>query len=54
VQFDPDLVEPFMRVLERYVPALAAGQVVTAEELDSNSLMHSRKRLMETIDLADV
>lgn len=53
VQFDPDLVEPFMRVLERYVPALAAGQVVTAEELDSNSLMHSRKRLMEAIDLAD-
>ncbi len=54
VQFDPELVEPFLRVLERYVPALAAGQVVTAEELDSNSLMHSRKRLMEAIDLADV
>ena len=33
VQFDPDLVEPFMRVLDRYVPALAAGEVVTAEEL---------------------
>ncbi len=53
VQFDPDLVEPFMRVLDRYVPALAAGEVVTAEELDSNSLMHSRKRLMEVIELAD-
>lgn len=53
VQFDPELVEPFMRVLDRYVPALAAGQIATTEEIETNGLMLSRNRLMAALDKAD-
>lgn len=49
VQFDPHLMRPFLRVLERYVPALSEGRIPGLEHLKSNGLIASRKKLMETI-----
>ena len=49
VQFDPHLIRPFLRVLERYVPALAEGRIPGLDQLKSNGLIASRKKLMETI-----
>ncbi len=49
VQFDPHLIRPFLRVLERYVPALAEGRVPGLDHLQTNGLIASRKKLMETI-----
>lgn len=49
VQFDPHLIRPFLKVLERYVPALADGRIPGLHQLKSNGLINSRRRLMETI-----
>lgn len=49
VQFDPHLMRPFLKVLERYVPALADGRIPGLHQLKNNGLMASRKKLMETI-----
>jgi putative two-component system response regulator len=49
VQFDPHLIRPFLRVLERYVPALAEGRIPGLDHLKTNGLIASRKKLMETI-----
>ncbi len=49
VQFDPHLIRPFLKVLERYVPALAAGRIPGLAQLKTNGLIASRKKLMETI-----
>ena len=49
VQFDPHLIRPFLRVLERYVPALTQGRVPGLDHLHTNGLIASRKKLMETI-----
>ncbi len=49
VQFDPHLMRPFLRVLERYVPALSEGRIPGLDQLKTNGLIASRKKLMETI-----
>ena len=49
VQFDPHLIRPFLKVLERYVPALAEGRIPGLDQLKTNGLIASRKKLMETI-----
>ena len=49
VQFDPHLMRPFLRVLERYVPALSEGRIPGLDQLRTNGLIASRKKLMETI-----
>ena len=49
VQFDPHLMRPFLKVLERYVPALAQGRIPGLHQLKTNGLIASRKKLMETI-----
>ena len=49
VQFDPHLIRPFLKVLERYVPALAADRIPGLQQLKNNGLIASRKKLMETI-----
>ncbi len=49
VQFDPHLMRPFLKVLERYVPALAEGRIPGLHQLKTNGLIASRKKLMETI-----
>lgn len=49
VQFDPHMMRPFLRVLERYVPALADGRIPGLDQLRTNGLIASRKKLMETI-----
>lgn len=49
IHFDPALVGPFLKVLERYVPALQSGQIAQAAKaaLQENALLLSRERLME-------
>jgi putative nucleotidyltransferase with HDIG domain len=54
VQFDPHLIRPFLRVLERYVPALAEGRIPGLAQLRTNGLIASRKKLMETISSSQV
>ena len=49
VQFDPDLMQPFLKVLERYVGALAARDIPGFADMDANALIVTRKKLMETI-----
>ena len=53
VQFDPDLVDPFRRVLDRYLADLREGMIPGFADMDSNSLIASRKKLMETITASD-
>lgn len=53
VQFDPDLVDPFRRVLDRYLADLRDGMIPGFADMDSNSLIASRKKLMETITASD-
>ena len=48
-QFDPDLMDPFCRVLDRYRNDLAADAIPGFVDMDSNTLIASRKKLMETI-----
>jgi putative nucleotidyltransferase with HDIG domain len=49
IQFDPDLLGPFTAVLERYRSDLAARAIPGFADMDSNSLIASRRKLMETI-----
>ncbi len=49
VQFDPDLLDPFITVLSRYRADLDAGTIPGFADMDSNALIASRKKLMETI-----
>ena len=49
VQFDPHLMRPFLRVLERYVPALSEDRIPGLDQLKTNGLIASRRKLMETI-----
>lgn len=51
-QFDPNLIEPFMVVLKRYLADLQAEAIPGFADMDSNSLIASRRKLMETITAA--
>ena len=51
-QFDPALIQPFCEVIEQYRSDLSAGVIPAFVDMDSNALIASRKRLMETIDQA--
>ena len=48
-QFDPALIKPFCDVVERYRADLLAQAIPAFADMDSNALIVSRKRLMETI-----
>ena len=48
-QFDPDLMDAFTRVLDRYQNDLASASIPGFVDMDSNTLIASRKKLMETI-----
>ncbi len=49
VQFDPDMFDAFVKVLERYRTDLAKKAIPGFVDMDSNALIASRKMLMETI-----
>ena len=48
-QFDPELLDPFVRVLDRYRADLEARAIPGFADMDSNALIASRRKLMETI-----
>lgn len=48
-QFDPNLTEAFCAVLDRYRADLDASAIPGFVDMDSNSLIASRKKLMKTI-----
>jgi putative nucleotidyltransferase with HDIG domain len=48
-QFDPDLLGPFIAVLERYRADLDAQAIPGFADMNSNALIASRRKLMETI-----
>jgi putative two-component system response regulator len=52
VHFDPRLMTPFLRVLERYVGSNAPGtmQQLRLDDMDANGLLVSRRRLIETVN----
>ncbi len=49
VQFDPHFIEPFEAVLRRYLEDLKNDLIPGFVDMDANSLIASRKKLMETI-----
>jgi putative two-component system response regulator len=49
IQFDPELMRPFTKVLDRYLDDLEAKAIPGFADMDSNALIASRKKLMETI-----
>lgn len=49
IQFDPEMFEPFVSVLERYRSDLENNAIPGFADMDSNALIASRKRLMQTI-----
>lgn len=49
-QFDPSLIKPFCDVIERYRADLLAQAIPAFADMDSNALIASRKKLMETIE----
>ena len=49
VQFDPELFDPFLNVLDRYLEDLDANAIPGFADMDSNALISSRRKLMETI-----
>jgi HD-GYP domain-containing protein (c-di-GMP phosphodiesterase class II) len=51
IHFDPDLLSPFLKVLERYVPILTNGKLgeLAKREMGHNDLLVSRERLMRTV-----
>ncbi len=49
VQFDPDLFDHFLNVLDRYLKDLEANAIPGFADMDSNALISSRRKLMETI-----
>ena len=48
-QFDPELAKPFCTVLDRYRVDLATKAIPGFADMDTNALIASRKKLMETI-----
>jgi HD-GYP domain-containing protein (c-di-GMP phosphodiesterase class II) len=48
-QFDPDMLDPFVDVLESYRSDLARDAIPGFADMDTNALIASRKKLMETI-----
>ena len=48
-QFDPSLISPFTRVLDRYRADLCTDAIPGFKDMQSNTLIASRKKLMETI-----
>jgi len=51
-QFDPILIKPFCNVVERYRADLSSHAIPAFADMDSNALIVSRKKLMETIELS--
>ena len=49
VQFDPDLMDPFVKVLDRYLADLDANAIPGFADMNTNALISSRRKLMETI-----
>ena len=49
VQFDPEMIDVFIDVLDRYRADLDANAIPGFVDMDSNALIASRKRLMDTI-----
>lgn len=49
VQFDPDMIDPFVKLLDRYLADLDANAIPGFADMDSNALISSRRKLMETI-----
>lgn len=49
VQFDPNLMQAFCAVLDRYRHDLSANAIPGFADMDTNALIASRKKLMETI-----
>ena len=49
VQFDPDMIGPFCKVLEVYRADLRSNAIPGFIDMDSNALIASRRKLMETI-----
>ena len=52
-QFDPNLIGPFTRVLDRYRADLRADAIPGFKDMQANTLIASRKKLMETIATSD-
>ncbi len=50
VQFDPDLLRPFCSLLERYRIDLSSNSISVFADMQSNTLIASRKKLLETIE----
>ncbi len=48
-QFDPNLIGPFTRVLDRYRADLRSEAIPGLKDMQSNTLIASRKKMMETI-----
>ena len=49
VQFDPEMIDPFVKLLDRYLADLDANAIPGFADMDSNALISSRRKLMETI-----
>lgn len=49
IQFDPGLVESFCKIIDVYRMELQSNQILGFVDMDSNSLIASRKKLMQTI-----
>lgn len=49
IQFDPDMIGPFVKLLDRYLDDLDANAIPGFADMNSNALISSRRKLMETI-----
>jgi putative two-component system response regulator len=49
-QFDPEMVPPFLRVLEAYEPRLATIGILAMGDLQSSSMFRARDRFVEAVD----
>ena len=49
IQFDPGMIHPFVRLLGRYLDDLESDAIPGFADMDSNALISSRRKLMETI-----
>jgi HD-GYP domain-containing protein (c-di-GMP phosphodiesterase class II) len=50
--FDPNLIYPFLKVLERYASTPAALMATANPAIEQNSLLQSRKKLLELMQVA--
>lgn len=48
IQFDPGMIDPFVRLLGRYLDDLESDAIPGFADMDSNALISSRRKLMET------